>query len=169
MRTHRVPALILALGALAVAGCGSDNNSDNSSSGSNSGGSSSSSKKTTPSTSGASAVTLAATEFKFNPSAPKVKKGKVQFTIKNDGQTTHALEVEGPGEESKTGSVQPGQSKTITVNLNKDGKYEFYCPIDGHKQQGMKGVVTVGGGGGSSSSSSSSSASDNSGGGGSGY
>jgi uncharacterized cupredoxin-like copper-binding protein len=23
------------------------------------------------------------------------------------------------------------------------GKYEFYCPVDGHKQMGMKGELTV--------------------------
>src|SRR5215211_2133804 len=153
MRTHRFSIAILAVGALAVAGCGSDDNNDSS----NGGGGSS--KKSAPSTS-AGAVTLAATEFKFSPSSPKVKQGTVSFTIKNDGQTVHALEVEGPGEESKTGDVQPGQSKTIKVNLSKDGKYEFYCPVDGHKQQGMKGEVTVGAGG----SSSSSDASDDSGG-----
>jgi uncharacterized cupredoxin-like copper-binding protein len=162
MRTHRLSIVVLAVGALAVAGCGSDDNGDSNSSSSNGG--SSSSNKSAPSTSGAGAVKLSATEFKFAPSNPTVKKGTVSFTIKNDGQTVHALEVEGPGEESKTGDVQPGQSKTIKVNLNKDGKYEFYCPIDSHKQQGMKGEVTVGGG----SSSSSSSASDDSGNGSSG-
>jgi uncharacterized cupredoxin-like copper-binding protein len=31
----------------------------------------------------------------------------------------------------------------VTVDL-KAGKYEFYCPVDGHKQAGMKGTLTVG-------------------------
>ena len=158
--------ILLCLLALAIpvviAGCGSDDNGDNNSGSSNGG--SSSSKKSAPSTSGASAVKLSATEFKFAPSNPSVKKGTVSFTIKNDGQTVHALEVEGPGEESKTGDVQPGQSKTIKVNLSKDGKYEFYCPIDSHKQQGMKGEVTVGGGSSSSSSTASDSGNGSSGG-----
>ncbi len=163
MRTHRFSIAILAVGALAVAGCGSDNNNDKSSNSS----SGSSGTKSSPSTSGggSSAVKLSATEFKFNPSTPSVKKGKVSFTITNDGQTVHALEVEGPGGEVKTGAVQPGQSKTIKVDLSKDGKYEFYCPIDGHKQQGMKGEVSVGGG----TSSSSSNTSNSGGGGSSGY
>jgi uncharacterized cupredoxin-like copper-binding protein len=28
------------------------------------------------------------------------------------------------------------------VNL-KPGTYEFYCPVDSHKAQGMKGTLTV--------------------------
>ena len=39
------------------------------------------------------------------------------------------------------------ESATLKVELNKPGTYEFYCPIDGHKQQGMKGQIKVAGGG----------------------
>jgi len=158
MRTHRFSIAILAVGALAVAGCGSDDKSDNSSSKSGGGGSS---NKSAPSTSGGGTVKLSATEFKFSPADPTVKKGTATFTVKNDGQTVHALEVEGPNGEKQTPNIQPGKSATLKVDLSKNGKYEFYCPVDGHKQQGMKGEVTVGGGG---SSSSSSNASDDSGG-----
>ena len=59
--------------------------------------------------------------------------------------------------------LQPGQSDTLKVKLNKPGSYEWYCPIDNHKQMGMKGEITVGAGGASKSSS------DDSSGGGSGY
>ena len=92
------------------------------------------------------------------------KAGTVTFSVKNDGTTTHALEVEGPSGEKKTSDISPGSSATLEVKLDKAGKYEFYCPIDGHKQMGMKGEVTVGGGGGGSSSSSGKSSGGGSGG-----
>jgi uncharacterized cupredoxin-like copper-binding protein len=163
MTAQRLSIAVLAAGALAVAGCGSDDNNDNG------GGSASKNKSAQPAApaGGSSAVKLSATEFKFTPSDPSVKKtGPVTFTVSNDGQTTHALEVEGPGEEKKTSDIAPGKSATLKVDLSKDGKYEFYCPIDGHKQQGMKGEIKVGSGAGGSSSKDSS---ESSGGGSSGY
>jgi len=30
------------------------------------------------------------------------------------------------------------------VTFSKTGTYEFYCPVDGHRDQGMEGVLTVG-------------------------
>jgi hypothetical protein len=33
------------------------------------------------------------------------------------------------------------------VTLPKNGTYEMYCPVDGHKALGMKGKLTVGGSG----------------------
>jgi uncharacterized cupredoxin-like copper-binding protein len=161
MRAQHLSLAVLAAGALAVAGCGGDDNKSSDSGG----GGSSSAKQNAPASGGASAVNLAASEFKFDPSDPSVKKtGVVTFRVKNGGQVTHALEVEGPGEEKKTGNIAPGQSAALKVDISKPGSYEFYCPVDGHKQQGMKGEVKVGGGGGSSSSSGS-----KSGGGSSGY
>jgi uncharacterized cupredoxin-like copper-binding protein len=135
---HLSAVALAALAAtLVVAGCGGGDD--------NGGGSSKKSKASAPASkpaSGGAAVTLKATDFKFAPAAPTAKKGTVSFTIKNDGGTTHALEVEGPKGEAKTGNVSPGQSKTIKANLPA-GKYEFYCPVDGHKKLGMKGEVTV--------------------------
>jgi hypothetical protein len=32
------------------------------------------------------------------------------------------------------------------VNLSKDGSHEIYCPIDGHRGQGMAGTLAVGNG-----------------------
>jgi plastocyanin len=114
-----------------------------------------------------STVELSATEFAFDPANPKVQKaGKVRFRVTNDGQTVHALEVEGKGVEAETEEIQPGQSDTLTADLSKPGTYELYCPIGNHKAQGMEGKVTVAGGG---SGSSGSKEEDDSGGGGGGY
>jgi uncharacterized cupredoxin-like copper-binding protein len=133
----------VALG-LAVAGCGG-------------GGSSSSTTAATPSSTttsaaaggaaasgGGSAVNVSETEYKLNPSDPTAKAGQVTLKATNDGTVTHSLEVEGTssGDQELKSELQPGQSGTLTVNL-KPGKYEFYCPIDGHKDLGMKGEITV--------------------------
>jgi uncharacterized cupredoxin-like copper-binding protein len=146
-RYSPIAALVL---ALSVAACGS------------------SSKKTSTSGGGTSSGSMTVTEsdFKLDPSTLNVDAaGSVTITVKNDGQTTHALEVEGQGTEKKTNDIAPGATATLTLDLKK-GSYEMYCPIDGHKQLGMKGTVVVGGSssgssGGGSGSSTTSSNSDN--------
>jgi uncharacterized cupredoxin-like copper-binding protein len=90
-------------------------------------------------------VDLSATDFKFTASDPSVKAGKVTFNMTNDGQVTHSLEIEDvtPGHDQELeGDVSPGQSGTLTANL-KPGTYEFYCPVDDHKEMGMEGEITV--------------------------
>jgi uncharacterized cupredoxin-like copper-binding protein len=143
MRLNRRFATLLAIGtavAVPVVGCGGSND-DNSTS----------NAATQASTTGAAAATgaggtvdLSATEYKFNPSDPTVKSGDVTFNLKNDGQTTHSLEIEDVNGQDKEleGGVSPGQSATLKVNL-KPGTYEFYCPVNGHKDLGMKGEITV--------------------------
>jgi uncharacterized cupredoxin-like copper-binding protein len=129
LRTVLVVAAVLAL-----AGCGGNYSASSGSPGS-----------TTNGTAGASqTVSISEAEFKLSPSSLSVDKaGKVTLQVKNTGSITHALEIEGNGVEEKTGSIDPGQSKTITVDLSK-GSYEIYCPIDGHRAKGMEGTLQVG-------------------------
>ena len=90
-------------------------------------------------------VQISEKEFSLTPGSVTVSKtGTVEFQVTNDGKITHALEIEGNGVEEETEDIEPGQSATLKVDLGKDGSYEIYCPIDGHKDQGMKGTVTVG-------------------------
>jgi uncharacterized cupredoxin-like copper-binding protein len=94
-------------------------------------------------------ISLSEKEFSITPKAINVAKaGTYTFDVKNDGQITHALEVEGNGVEQKTGHIDPGKSATLTVDLSKAGSYEVYCPIDSHRQNGMEASLTVGSGGG---------------------
>jgi uncharacterized cupredoxin-like copper-binding protein len=90
-------------------------------------------------------VQISEKEFSLTPSSVTVSKpGTVEFQVTNDGQVTHALEIEGNGVEEETDDIDAGQSATLRVDLSKEGSYEMYCPIDGHKEKGMKGTVTVG-------------------------
>jgi len=87
------------------------------------------------------------TEFKLEPANPRIEKpGVVDFKVANAGQTVHALEVEGPEGEVETEEIQPGKSTTLRADLTEPGEYTWYCPVDGHKDQGMEGKITVGGG-----------------------
>jgi len=130
------PAVALAA-VLALAGCGETRHT-----GSSSG------------SSGASTASISETEFKLSPASASVSPGST-ITVKNDGATTHALEIELPSGEIKTKSLSPGQSVAVKAP-DKAGSYDMYCPIDHHKQKGMTAKLTVGGssGGGSSTDSS---------------
>ncbi|HYX78110.1 MAG TPA: cupredoxin domain-containing protein [Solirubrobacterales bacterium] len=130
-------AAIAALGGIAIAGCGGGGGSSTTAA-------AGSSTTTTSAGGGASTVKVSETEYKLDPSDPSVKAGTVTFDATNDGHVTHSLEVEGPnGDEELKSDLAPGQSGTLTVDLSKPGTYEFYCPIDNHKQLGMEGTVTV--------------------------
>jgi uncharacterized cupredoxin-like copper-binding protein len=133
---HAMKALAMTTAALlvvAVLGCGSDEDEE---------------PAAQRAASGSQTVAVSETEFKLDPADPKVDKGVVTFKVSNDGKATHSLEVEGPdGEVELDKALQPGRSGTLEVNLSRAGKYEWYCPIDGHKDSGMRGEITVGDGG----------------------
>jgi uncharacterized cupredoxin-like copper-binding protein len=83
------------------------------------------------------------TEFTLKPAEITLEKpGTYLFKAVNSGGTVHALEVEGQGIEEETEEIQPGQSAELKVKL-KTGTYELYCPVDGHKEEGMEGKVIV--------------------------
>ena len=60
----------------------------------------------------------------------------------NPSGIPHAIAVEGKGVDVDGKTVQKGGTSTATATL-KPGKYEFYCPVDGHKAAGMQGTLTV--------------------------
>jgi len=146
MRAFSLIALLCAF-AIPVAGCGGDDDDSASSSGggststsSNSGGGASSGGG------GGQTLKLAADPggaLKFDKTSLSAKAGKVTVVMTNDSSVPHAVEVEGNGQE-KSGDTVQGGSGTSKVTLNlKPGKYEFYCPVDGHKAAGMKGTLSV--------------------------
>jgi plastocyanin len=149
MRVFSLIALLCAF-AIPVAGCGGDDDSGGS------GGSSSGNADQTNTGGGSSAssgggggsgtIKIAADPngaLKFDKTSLTAKAGKVTIVMSNDSSVPHAIEVEGNGIEKKGQTVQGGSGTSTASAKLKPGKYEFYCPVDGHKQAGMKGTLTV--------------------------
>ena len=90
---------------------------------------------------------MTATDFHFGPPALTADAGSTTFKLTNNGQTSHALTIEGNGIEETSDTISPGDSTELTVDLA-EGEYEIYCPVDGRKDMGMVGTLTVGSGGG---------------------
>jgi len=126
----RLLPLAVLVTVLALAGCGSDSGSSASSSGTG------------------TTIEVHLSEFKLDPSHVSIDApGKYTFRAVNDGQSVHALEIDGHGVEEETEDIQPGESGEFTVDLTETGDYELYCPVDGHRAMGMDGSVDVGGAG----------------------
>jgi plastocyanin len=81
--------------------------------------------------------------LKFDKTSLMAKPGKVTVVMDNPSSVPHAIEVEGAGVEKEGKTVGKGGVSKVTADLKK-GEYEFYCPVDGHKQGGMEGTLTVG-------------------------
>jgi nitrite reductase (NO-forming) len=91
--------------------------------------------------SGTTAVTLKASEFKFSPSSIEVPVGqKVTFTLDNTGVVEHDITIQAAG---FTLLAKAGQVATGEFTFNTAGVFDIICSIPGHKDAGMKGTLTV--------------------------
>jgi plastocyanin len=131
----RILSIVVAVLALVVAGCGGSSNKN---AGSNTSGATSSGGG------GGQQLALAAPadgSLKFDKTTLEAKAGKVTINLDNPSSNPHAVEIEGNGVEEESDTVT--KSKTSVTTDLKPGKYEFYCPVDGHRQAGMEGTLTV--------------------------
>ena len=82
--------------------------------------------------------------LKFNKKTLNASAGKVTIRLTNPSGSgiPHAVEIEGKGVEKESRTIQPGGKASVSARLKK-GRYEFYCPVDGHKAAGMKGTLIV--------------------------
>jgi plastocyanin len=144
-----VLAAILASLLLIAAGCGGDDDDNGGGGGStdSSGAEGTGADSGEASSGGGGATKLKLTAdpdggLTFDKTELTAKPGKVTITMDNPSDVPHAVEVEGNGVEEETKTLTKGTAD-VTVDL-KAGKYEFYCPVDGHKEAGMEGTLTVG-------------------------
>jgi uncharacterized cupredoxin-like copper-binding protein len=97
-------------------------------------------------------IQISEKEYSLNPTSVTLPKpGTYAFEVTNDGQITHAFNIEqsggdeGDSNEVESGDISPGESKTVKFTFASGTKYEMYCPVDGHKAMGMEGQISVGG------------------------
>ena len=136
---RKLLATVLVVVPLVLAACGDDDEDTTTSAASDT--TTATTEATTPS-GGGETVAISETEYEIAPPDPTVKAGSVTFEVTNDGSTIHDLEIEGDGVEEKTATIQPGDSDSLTVDLQ-PGSYKLYCTIDGHEDLGMTGELTV--------------------------
>jgi uncharacterized cupredoxin-like copper-binding protein len=136
--------LVGVVGAFVFAGCGGNDNKDNNASTNTTQTTSTSTTPTAPKGAGETLKLSADPNggLKFDKSSLTAQAGKVTLSMANPSSIQHAVAVEGNGVDKDGQTVGQGGTSTVTVNL-KPGKYEFYCPVDGHKAAGMEGTLTV--------------------------
>jgi plastocyanin len=92
-------------------------------------------------------VTVMLKDFAIAMPKMALQPGTYTFNVVNNGPSSHNLTIDGPGvSDQATPTFASGGSQKLTVTL-KDGVYDFFCSVPGHKAAGMDLKVTVGSGG----------------------
>jgi plastocyanin len=82
--------------------------------------------------------------LQFNTSDLWAPPGRVTITMTNPSSVLHGIAIAGAnGVNSESKAVGRGGKASVTVSLPA-GDYEFYCPVDGHREAGMSGILSVG-------------------------
>jgi plastocyanin len=146
-----LPAVIAAGIVLAIGGCGGDDDSGTTgtqgATGSTAATGATGANGAEGATSAGGATTLEISAdrggaLKFDKSKLSAKPGEVIITMDNPSTLPHAVGIEGKGVDVDGKTVGKGGVSTVTTDLEA-GEYEFYCPVDGHADAGMKGDLSV--------------------------
>jgi plastocyanin len=72
-------------------------------------------------------------------------RGQATFAVENTGTLPHSLEIRGADGSWSSPPIPPAGGTVLMSLLIEPGEYELSCPDDAgaHKQQGMRGKITV--------------------------
>ena len=145
-RKSAITLLTMAFVVLPVAGCGGGNDNNKSSSATTTTQTTTTNATTTGGGGGGKTNLKIAADpsgaFKFDKSSLTAKAGTVTITMDNPSPIDHAVSIEGNGVDENGNTVGKGGVSKVSAKLS-PGTYEFFCPVDGHRQAGMKGTLTV--------------------------
>ena len=132
----RLPALIVSLLMGFVAGCGPATEAPSTRPGSANG----------PAAPEGRQIMIVARDMRYEPAEITVRPGEaVRILLQNEGQAPHNIEFKLPdGEKKLPSNLQPFTTGVLTFTAPEEpGRYEFYCPVGDHAEQGMKGTLIV--------------------------
>lgn len=131
---------ITALASLSLAACGGDDDEETTAA----------TTPTTTETGGGgggeeTTLDLAADEsaLAFDTTSLEAAAGSVTINLDNPASLAHDVCIEAAGDEDLGCSDEVTQStSSVTADLE-PGDYTFYCSVDGHREAGMEGTLTV--------------------------
>jgi len=154
-RAYFLASALLAVGLIALSGCGSSSSNSSSTTESTPAATTPANTETTSSTpapapsessGGPSSVSLEANpegQLKYDTTSLSAKAGTIKIDFKNSSPVGHNVSIESSsGQVVGATETFTGGSKTLTASL-KAGTYKFFCSVPGHRQAGMEGTLTV--------------------------
>ena len=81
-------------------------------------------------------------QLKFQQAAATARPGAVQLDFDNPSQVPHDVTI-ARGDEKVGGTKVVTDSKASAKVTLEPGSYVFYCSVDGHRQAGMQGTLSV--------------------------
>jgi plastocyanin len=94
----------------------------------------------TPVVPGARRVTLSGSSFEFDPLAITVQAGEDVAIVLTSADIEHDFTVDGL--EAHV-SAAAGETAEGGLRADEPGTYAYYCTVDGHRDAGMEGTLTV--------------------------
>lgn len=96
-------------------------------------------------TSGLAAISLE--DYRFTPNRIDAKAGvPITLRLTNGGSERHDLNFPSlhmPGLDGVEAILDPGQTRTVTLEFDQPGEHTFICSLPGHAAAGMTGAVYV--------------------------
>ena len=85
--------------------------------------------------------TVVGKPFSFTPANITVNEGDTVRIVFQNQEGTHDWVIDEFN--ARTEVLSAGETETIEFYANKKGVFEYYCSVGTHRQQGMKGSLTV--------------------------
>jgi plastocyanin len=87
-------------------------------------------------------IPVAAAGLSYQYKDAEAPAGQITIVSKNPQTQDHNIAIDGNGVDEKGPVVKGGADSKVSLDL-KPGTYSFYCSVDGHRQAGMEGKLTV--------------------------